>query len=65
MTSECSECLVWRKSSYSGSGGGDCVEVAAVGVVVHVRDSKDSENPDGGRLRFSAAAWAAFLPHAT
>jgi hypothetical protein len=30
----------WRKSSYSGSNGGTCVEVAAVGPAVAVRDSK-------------------------
>ncbi|MET8806399.1 DUF397 domain-containing protein [Streptomyces sp. NPDC004546] len=32
--------LRWRKSSYSGSGGGDCVEVAIAPSAVHVRDSK-------------------------
>lgn len=49
----------WRKSSYSGSGN-NCVEVATAdgAPVIAVRDSK---NPDGGRLMFRAAAWAAFL----
>jgi hypothetical protein len=47
----------WRKSSYSG-GGNQCVEVARVGGNVAVRDSKD---PGGGQLRFSAAGWEAFL----
>lgn len=48
----------WRKSTYSGSEGGDCVEVAPVDGHVAVRDSKD---PDGPALVFSAAAFAAFV----
>jgi hypothetical protein len=49
----------WRKSSYSASNGGQCVEVARnLPAVVAVRDSKD---PDGPRLAFTPAAWAAFL----
>jgi len=48
--------LSWRKSSYSGSSGGQCVEVAASGRVL-VRDSK---NPDPGRLAFSAQTWREF-----
>ncbi|MBD0672187.1 DUF397 domain-containing protein [Streptomyces sp. CBMA156] len=49
----------WRKSSYSGPDGGDCVEVAA-GVVdsVPVRDSKD---PDGPMLVFPVAAGGSFI----
>ncbi|GAA3051032.1 DUF397 domain-containing protein [Streptomyces sp. 900105755] len=34
--------LAWFKSSYSGSQGDDCVEVAVTEEVVHVRDSKDA-----------------------
>ncbi|MEU5482829.1 DUF397 domain-containing protein [Streptomyces mirabilis] len=30
----------WRKSSYSG-GANDCVEIAELGALVAVRDSKD------------------------
>jgi Domain of unknown function (DUF397) len=48
--------LSWRKSSYSGSNGGQCVEVAASGRVL-VRDSK---NPHSGRLKLSAQAWREF-----
>ena len=47
----------WRKSSYSGQGGQDCVEVADLAPVIAVRDSK---NPDGAPLAFSRSAWAAF-----
>jgi hypothetical protein len=48
----------WRKSSYSGSNGGDCVEVASnLPGVVAVRDSKD---PDGPQLMFSPDEWRAF-----
>lgn len=46
----------WRTSSYSGSGGGNCVEVAAAGAVL-VRDGKD---PGGPRLAVGRAAWQAF-----
>jgi hypothetical protein len=36
----------WRKSSYSGNGGGNCVEVARnIPHVVAVRDSKDPYGP--------------------
>ena len=48
--------LTWRKSTYSGGNGGQCVEVAASGRVL-VRDSK---NPDRGRLGFSAQTWREF-----
>jgi hypothetical protein len=48
---------VWRKSSYSGSNGGTCVEVGSAGPAVAVRDSMD---PDGPRLAFTAGTWKAF-----
>lgn len=47
----------WRKSSYTG-GEGNCVEVAKLPDGVAVRDSKD---PDGLVLRFTADEWRAFL----
>jgi hypothetical protein len=50
---------IWRKSSYSGGNGGNCVEVARnLPGVVAVRDSK---NPDAGTLVFSPAEWKVFL----
>ncbi|MGC9408221.1 DUF397 domain-containing protein [Streptomyces sp. DZ1-3] len=49
----------WRKSSYSGGSGGDCLEVSVGNpTATPVRDSK---NPDGPTLRFRAAAWSAFV----
>ncbi|MEU0134435.1 DUF397 domain-containing protein [Streptomyces sp. NPDC006296] len=51
--------LRWFKSSHSGSGGGDCVEVAVGGGAVHVRDSKEAG--DGPALRVGRTEWAAFL----
>ncbi|GAB3932363.1 DUF397 domain-containing protein [Micromonospora vulcania] len=49
----------WRKSTRSGSGGGDCVEVADnLPNIVGVRDSK---NPDGPALVFSPPAWRSFV----
>ncbi|MZE79714.1 DUF397 domain-containing protein [Streptomyces xinghaiensis] len=50
----------WFKSSYSGSDGDDCVEVAKGTRAVHVRDSKDRRSPE---LAFSPAAWNAFITH--
>lgn len=47
----------FRKSSYSGGSGGDCVEVAADGAVI-VRDSKDDGS--GPVLRVPADAWQTF-----
>lgn len=53
--------LVWFKSSYSGTSGGDCVEVAAAPNNVHVRDSK---NQPGVVLTFSRDQWAVFTAYA-
>jgi hypothetical protein len=54
---ETAEALTWRKSSYSTSNGGNCVEVAAVPHTVSVRDSK---NPDDATLAFNRDSWQAF-----
>ncbi|GAA0582642.1 DUF397 domain-containing protein [Actinomadura livida] len=35
----------WRKSSYTGSNGGNCVELADAAGAVAVRDSKDPDGP--------------------
>jgi Domain of unknown function (DUF397) len=35
---------VWRKSTWSGDNGGQCVEVAFLGTAVGLRDSKDKGN---------------------
>jgi hypothetical protein len=49
----------WRKSSFSGSNGGGCVEVARnLPGVVAVRDSKDREGP---ALVVTAYEWRDFL----
>jgi len=47
---------VWRKSSYSGDNGGECVEVAAASAVL-VRDTTDR---NGTVLAFPGDAWRAF-----
>ncbi|GLU46713.1 DUF397 domain-containing protein [Nocardiopsis ansamitocini] len=47
----------WRTSTYSGTGGGQCVEVADTGDAMGVRDSKI---PEGVTLSFPAGAWAVF-----
>lgn len=53
--------IQWRKSSYSGDQGGNCVEVAELSrhAAVAVRDSK---NPaDGPVLTLTSGAFASFL----
>jgi hypothetical protein len=49
----------WRKSSYSSSNGGNCVEVARnLPCMVAVRDSKD---PAGPALTVTPDAWRSFV----
>ncbi|MEV8630457.1 DUF397 domain-containing protein [Streptosporangium sp. NPDC051023] len=59
--------VTWRKSSLSGSSGGECVEVALLdapgngqgfGPLHAVRDSK---NPGGPKLFFTGSEWGAFI----
>ncbi|MFB6824121.1 DUF397 domain-containing protein [Streptomyces virginiae] len=66
--------VLWRKSSYSGGTGGDCVECAPLGAAawrtascsgttggdgqVAVRDSK---NTDGPVFTVTATAFTAFV----
>ncbi len=50
------EGLVWRKSCHSGDEG-NCVEVANLSAGRAVRDSKD---PTGPALTFTATEWATF-----
>jgi hypothetical protein len=47
----------WRKSSYSGSNGGECVEVAADGAVL----VRDTNNRTGPVLTFTVDAWRSFI----
>jgi hypothetical protein len=49
---------VWRKSSRSGPFTDNCVEVAFVDDAIAVRDSK---NPTGPVLIFTASEWDAFV----
>jgi hypothetical protein len=49
--------MTWRTASYSGSGGGNCVEVADTAGAVLVRDTT---NRAGAVLSVSADAWQAF-----
>ncbi|MFE9347171.1 DUF397 domain-containing protein [Streptomyces olivaceus] len=48
---------VWLRSTYSGSSGDNCAEVALRAEAVLVRDSKDTDRP---ALTISSGAWAAF-----
>ncbi|MER6275902.1 MULTISPECIES: DUF397 domain-containing protein [Streptomyces] len=49
----------WRKSSYSGDQGGECVEVAELAeATVALRDSK---NPAGPILTIAPATFTRFI----
>lgn len=67
----------WHKSSYSGGGGNDCLEVARWRKSSHSGGGnnclevapghpalvpvRDSKNPDGPKLLFRPEAWTAFV----
>jgi hypothetical protein len=53
------ESMTWRKSSYSGNGGADCVEVARTrtGDIA----TRDSKAPNDGMLRFNPRIFTTFL----
>ncbi|WP_370418981.1 DUF397 domain-containing protein [Streptomyces sp. QH1-20] len=48
----------WFKSSFSGGNGNNCIEVADLGSVVGVRDSKEENGP---AFVVSSAAFARFV----
>jgi len=55
MTHDELSAVTWRKSSYSGDNGGNCIEVGeGLPSLMPVRDSKD---PEGPALVFSTDAW--------
>ena len=49
--------VTWRKSSYSGNNGGQCVEVGNAARMIAVRDSKDQAGPV---LAFGRQDWQQF-----
>jgi hypothetical protein len=50
--------LTWFKSSYSGTAGDNCVEIAVTGQAVHVRDSKDVSR---AQFAFGREEWSRFV----
>jgi Domain of unknown function (DUF397) len=54
---EGTDAVTWRKSSFSGTNGGQCVEAGSPPGAVLVRDTA---NRDGGTLAFTGNAWQAF-----
>ena len=54
----------WRKSSYSGGNGGQCVEVAAIPAARDEPDRtcavRDSTDPGGPALAFGRRPWQQF-----
>ncbi|WP_405830264.1 MULTISPECIES: DUF397 domain-containing protein [unclassified Streptomyces] len=66
--------VLWRKSSYSGGTGGDCVECAPLGTAAWRKASysgttgggglvavRDSKNPDGPAFTVAPTAFTAFV----
>ncbi|MFI5756159.1 DUF397 domain-containing protein [Streptomyces sp. NPDC051569] len=53
--------LAWFKSSYSGTQGDDCVEVALTEQAIRVRDSKDVTRP---HLAVARDGWTSFVRYA-
>jgi hypothetical protein len=67
----------WRKSSYSGNGGGNCVEVVAwrkstysgnggadcveAGQASGAVLVRDTTNRDGGTISFAPGVWGEFV----
>lgn len=49
--------MAWRKSTYSGPNGGECVEVGDSGTNILVRDTKDR---GGAILDMRSTAWRQF-----
>lgn len=50
---------IWHKSTYSNGSGGNCVEAATLSG--GRRAVRDSQNPDGPVLIFTASEWEAFI----
>jgi hypothetical protein len=54
--------VTWRKSSYSNGSGGSCVEIAVLTDPAGEDDIavRDSKNPEGPALAFTARVWRNF-----
>ncbi|MFK0289956.1 DUF397 domain-containing protein [Streptomyces sp. NPDC090442] len=51
----------WVKSSYSGNGGGSCVEWAPAYASSGNIPVRDSKNPQGPALTFEPSVWSSFV----
>ena len=51
--------VTWRKSSYSGGNGGNCIEVGTEADAGHVL-VRDTQDRQGAVLAFSPEAWQRF-----
>ncbi|MGK4582343.1 DUF397 domain-containing protein [Kitasatospora sp. HPMI-4] len=52
---------MWIKSTHSDGNGGNCIEWAPVFAPLGVISVRDSKDPQGPALVFSAEAFAAFV----
>lgn len=53
--------VTWRKSTYSGGQGSDCIEVASNPRTIAVRDTKQEGQRDRVTLTVSASVWRRFI----
>lgn len=51
----------YRKSSYSGSNGGDCIEVGSGQGKILVRDTKQAGEANRTTMPTTAGAWQEFV----
>ncbi|MFF1380690.1 DUF397 domain-containing protein [Streptomyces sp. NPDC058308] len=51
---------MWRKSSYSGNTGGECIELAQTPCTATIA-LRDSKNPEGPTFTVTEAAFTHFV----
>ena len=75
------ENVTWRKASYSGDNGGNCIEVGIWRKATHSGGNgggcvevataetlvavRDSKDPNGAKLSFTPSAWRSFMTRTT
>lgn len=53
--------MTFRKSSYSNSTGGECIEIGDAPSGVLIRDTKQAHRDDRTTLTVTTEAWSQFI----